>query len=347
MKTSRLPTAIDVAKRAGVSRSAVSRTFTEGASVSPETRAKVLAAAEDLGYRVNFLARGLIRQRTELVAMVVSDMDHSFRARLVDLLSRGLVNLGYRPVLLPWSEGDNPGQLIDMMLHYAVSGTIVTSDTPPGDIAAQCMQHGVPLVLVNKAPVDSNVARVVEDFESAGRLAADALAEAGCKRVAWAGQRRPSFTIGSRKAVFLDRLLDLGLDFVGDVTGARQNYAGGQEAAQAFLEHGLQADGVHCANDFLALGFMDGLRAAGVTIPGDLAVVGSDDIAEASWASYDLTTIEQRPEDLSQATLDALVDRIAHPAETARIRQVGVRLVRRGSTGAVRVASSSGRSRGG
>ncbi|RVV99188.1 LacI family transcriptional regulator [Mesobaculum littorinae] len=330
---SRSPRASDVAARAGVSRSAVSRAFTEGASVAPDTRTRIMAAAEELGYRVNYLARSLKEAApSKLVALVVSDMDHSLRARLVDLLARRLVARGFRPVLLPWSQGDDPHRVIDMMLNYNVSGAIVTSDTPPGEISQQCARFGVPLVLVNKAPVDARAARVVQDTASAGRMAAELLHEAGCRRVLYAGQTRASFTIDDRRRVFCAALDDLGMTLAGEVTGPSQNHAGGMVAAGRYLAAKDRVDGVHCANDFLALGFIDGLRHAGVPRRDWPAIVGCDDIAEASWPAYDLTTLRQDPELLSEACIEALATRIAHPNSLAETRTISVAAVRRGTT---------------
>ena len=326
-------TASDVALLAGVSRSAVSRTFTEGASVAPETREKVMQAARDLGYRVNFLARSLKdQQRTRLIGLVVSDMDHSLRAQLVDSLSRALVAADYRPFLLPTSRGEDTRRAIDMMLHYNVSGAIVTSDASPQEIAAECARHDVPLVLVNKALMGGHVANVTQDTEAAGRLAAEALAEAGCRRVALARQRRPSYTIDLRCDAFAQNLPRLGLELVATAQGDAQNYAGGQEAGADFLGKDIEAEGVYCANDFLALGFMDHLRHAGLRIPQDLAIVGCDDIAEAAWGAYQLTTVRQSVEALTEATLEALLTCIADRHARPGLTTIGVDLIRRNST---------------
>ncbi len=329
----RPPRASDVAALAGVSRSAVSRAFTDGASVAPETRDRIMAAAEELGYRVNHLARSLKEAApSKLVALVVSDMDHSLRARLVDLLARGLVAGGFRPFLLPWSQGDDPRQLIDMMLNYNVSGAIVTSDTPPEEISHQCARFGVPLVLVNKAPVDARAARVVQDTGAAGRMAAHLLREARCRRVLYAGQARASFTIDERRRAFEAELGTLGMTLAGQVTGPSQNHAGGLIAAEQYLAARHDVDGVHCANDFLALGFIDGLRRAGLPAYDWPALVGCDDIAEAAWPAYDLTTIRQDPGLLADACLDALADRIAHPANQPDLQVLPVAAVRRATT---------------
>lgn len=341
----RVPTSDDVAQLAGVSRSAVSRTFTEGASVAPATRERVLEAARALGYRVNFLARSLSQQKTNLIGLVVSDIDNPFRAALMDQLARALVERHYRPFVLPTNASREGGadaaavardtaHLIDMMLHYNVSGAIVTSDAAPADIAQECAAYGVPLVLINKPALGPHVANVSMDADKAGRLAAQALSEAGCRRITLVSQRRPSHSIGLRRAGFLKAAAMLSLDVVGEVLGAAQNYAGGVEAAQAFLDAKMAPDGVYCANDYMALGFMDALRhRAGLSIPEALKVVACDDIAEAAWLSYDLTTVRQDPLKMALASVTAMLRRIEDPEAAGGHDLIDVTLVRRGSTG--------------
>lgn len=333
-RTGRVPTSDDVAELAGVSRSAVSRTFTAGASVAPATREKVLAAAKTLGYRVNFLARGLSQQRTNLVALVVSDMDNSLRARTIDFLARGLVKLGFRPLILPTEPGEDVGYLIDMMLHYNVTGTIVTSDTPPAEIAQECAAYGVPLVLINKAEVGGQVSNVSIDTAGAGRMAAEEFKALGCQRIAIASQRRASHTIGQRKTAFIATCRKLGLDIAGDFQGSVQNYAGGAEAAEVFAESGVAVDGVYCVNDFMALGFIDQLRKlSSLRVPDDIKLIACDDIAEAAWGSYDLTTFRQDPREVADAAIAALQKRLDAPEAIQPHVIIPAAPVRRGSTG--------------
>lgn len=334
-RANRVPTSDDVALLAGVSRSAVSRTFTAGASVAPATREKVISAAKKLGYRVNFLARGLSQQRTNLVALIVSDMDNSLRARTVDHLARGLATLGFRPLLLPTEPGEDVGYLIDMMLNYNVNGTIVTSDTPPAEIAQECAAYGVPLVLINKPEVGTHVSNVSIDTATAGRLAAEELARVGCKRIAIASQRRASHTIAKRKAAFIATARSLGLDIVGDFQGSVQNYGGGAEAAEAFIASCIEVDGVYCVNDFMALGFLDQLRRlSDLRVPEDIKLVACDDIAEAAWQSYDITSIRQDPKAVADAAIAALSKRIEEPEAAQPHVIIPVTLIRRRTTGA-------------
>jgi len=321
-RTGRVPTSDDVAELAGVSRSAVSRTFTAGASVAPATREKVLAAAKTLGYRVNFLARGLSQQRTNLVALVVSDMDNSLRARTIDFLARGLVALDFRPLILPTEPGEDVKHLIDMMLHYNVTGTIVTSDTPPAEIAQECAAYGVPLVLINKAEVGGQVSNVSIDTAGAGRMAAEELKAVGCKRIAIASQRRASHTIGQRKTAFIATCRKLDLDIIGE------------EAAEAFVDSGVEIDGIYCVNDFMALGFLDRLRKlSGLRVPEDIKLMACDDIAEAAWGSYDLSTVRQDPREVADAAIAALQQRLDAPEAIQPHLIIPATLIRRGSTG--------------
>lgn len=333
LRPGRAPTAEDVARLAGVHRSAVSRTFTPGASVAPETREKVLEAARTLGYRVNLLARSLSHQRTDLIGLVVSDIDNPFRAQLLAELGRSLVSSGYRPFLLPTEAGGSVARHIDMMLHYNVSGAIVTDDSSPDEIASHCAAHGVPLVLINKMFVSDTVLNVSMDTGKAGVIAARVLHRAGCANVALASQHRPSHSIGLRRAAFLAECRRLGISICGEYFGALPNYDGGRDAAEAFLAQAATADGVYCANDYLALGFIDTIRhRSALSIPGDLKIAACDDIAEAGWLAYDLTTVRQDPIDIADATVSGLLGRITEPHSKAAPIIVDVHLVERGST---------------
>ncbi len=334
LKPYRAATAQDVARLAGVSRSAVSRAFTEGASVAPDTRRKVLEAAQTLGYRVNFLARSLSRQKTSLIGLVISDIDNPFRAALMDRIARHLIAINYRPFILPTDAGEDASHLIDMMLHYNVSGAIVTGDAPPAEIAEECAAHGVPLVLINKPVVGTNVANVSMNTAMAGQLAAEELKRVGCRSVILASQVRRSYSVSQRRDHFLEHATRIGLLVTGEFWGDVHNYGGGRQAASAFLASHHKADGVYCANDYFALGFIDEVRRSSLLrVPEDLRVVACDDIEEASWLGYDLTTIRQDPEAMATAIVDALVRQINTAPMPVNPFLVDVTLIRRSSTG--------------
>lgn len=180
-KGPRKVTSFDVARVAGVSRAAVSRAFTPDASVSPKTREKVYQAAKELGYRVNYLARSLTNKRSDLVGLVAAGLDNPFRTLQIENLARVLLARNFRPILLPTSPEADTSTVIGQLLHYAVSGVIVTSDAPPTEICEQCAAEGVPIVLINKGNDIPFVDRIISDDRMAGHLAATHLIDSGVK----------------------------------------------------------------------------------------------------------------------------------------------------------------------
>jgi DNA-binding LacI/PurR family transcriptional regulator len=324
---SRKVTSFDVARHAGVSRAAVSRSFTPDASVSPQTREKVHKAAKELGYRVNYLARSLINQRSDLVGVVAAGLDNPFRTLQIEQIARALLARNFRPVLLPTSQGADPSELIGQLLHYNVSGVVVTSDAPPSALCEECADYGVPIVLINKGDDIPLVDRVVSDDKAAGQIAATHLIESGALRPAVIGATGVSYTARRRVDAFLARCKALGV--VADVLPiAINDYRHGFDGAAQL--HGTNIDALFCINDYLACGVIDRLR---VDRPSrrspPVRIIGHDDIPQASWAAYDLTTFLQPCDIQAEQAIDLLVSRMEDPKLTARVEFTPVTLVRR------------------
>ncbi|MEM6763066.1 MAG: LacI family DNA-binding transcriptional regulator, partial [Pseudomonadota bacterium] len=140
------PTLKDVAARAGVSRSAVSRAFTEGASVSAVTRRKVLKAADELGYRPSVLAGSLTTRRTKLVGLVADNFRNPIFLGVFDLFSRLLQERGLRPLLVNLSGERDPVASVQLLLQYSVDGVIVASSTLPPSFSAAFRAARLPVV---------------------------------------------------------------------------------------------------------------------------------------------------------------------------------------------------------
>lgn len=322
----------DVARLAGVSRSAVSRTFTDGASVSDETRKKVIKAARELGYRVNVLARSLHKQKSDLVGVVAADLDNPFRAEQIDLLSQGLLERGFRPILLRGDPSVDVADHIGSLLQYSVAGVIVTSDTPPEEICRECLEHGVPLVVVNKRDPGAPVDRVVTDFDAGGKLAFEHLLARGCRKVAVVTPEKSSYSINGRALSFERAANGAGVPVI-RIGWGTQSYEGGLLASACVARLLGEIEGLFCTADYLALGVMDGLRFEhGISVPEDIQLIGYDDIVQASWKSYDMTTIVQSRRDLSETTLDLLMQRLENPDLPQQVTVCGVSLVQRATT---------------
>ena len=206
-------TSQDVAALAGVSRSAVSRVFTPGASVSPKTADKVRAAAEKLGYRPNALARSLLTGRSRMIGLVVAYLDNHFYPGVLERLSSTLQARGYHVlVFMAAQDGRNVDQVAREILDYQVDGLILASVAMTSDIARRCRDTGVPVVLFNRRQARRGELAVVSDNKMGGRLVADHLASTGRRRIAHIAGWEGASTQVDRETGFHEGLDAAGLD---------------------------------------------------------------------------------------------------------------------------------------
>lgn len=327
-------TAADVAKRAGVSRSAVSRTFTPGASVAEETRKRVLAASQELGYQVNILARSVMQQQSNLVGLVVSGFESPFVQKLLAPLTRRLSEHGFSPLLVDAGVGGQIGDSLRHLLQYRISGVILTSGSPSIELAREYARLRVPVAMINRAAVLEGVDVICSDNRYGGRLAAQCLIDSGARRLAYvylptgthSGMERGA---GFSEAVARSGRTDVSFELIrADAVG----YEGGAAVARSLMKRaaGERPDGVFCATDALAFGFLDVVRQEfGLRVPEDVALVGFDDIAMADAGAYALSTVRQDTEKLACETVERLIERMAVPDMATRTFVVPVSIIER------------------
>jgi DNA-binding LacI/PurR family transcriptional regulator len=280
-----------VAELAGVSRSAVSRTFTPGASVSEETRKRVISASDKLGYHVNHLARGLLRQSSGIVCLVAADSDAPYTSRLIRTLVHSLQQAGKVAMVL---ESSGPSESADhalrQTLNYRADATVVLSGTPPQSLIRTCLDNGQRLILINRADQFSGPHNISLDNRGAGRTAFRTLQEAGCRRFALVSSEAGTPSLMARERAFVECAEEQGTE-VAVTRNGRTSYEAGVLGARRLFSAGDPPDGVFCITDLIACGFMDAARQEfGLAIPEQLSVIGFDDIEQAGWASYRLTT---------------------------------------------------------
>ncbi|WP_062118191.1 LacI family DNA-binding transcriptional regulator [Aureimonas sp. AU40] len=312
--------ASEVARLAGVSRSAVSRAFTPGASISVETRAKVEAAARELGYHVNHLARGLIRQRTGIVCLVVADIHTPYLSRLLDHMSRALQAAG--KVVMVLNAGREALHVEDALrqtLNYRADATIVLSGTPYRSIAQACLDSGQRLVLLNRDDHLPGTVNLAVNNDLAARTAATLFRRSLYRRPALvaSGVGTPSLT--ARCASFQDALRAEGLSARVWSQGATA-YESGLQAGTALFSSAEPPDCVFAVTDLLACGVMDAARHRfGLRIPEDVGIIGFDDIEQAGWASYELTTFAQPCQEIADWTVRLVADGAEQGSRADRI----------------------------
>lgn len=331
MTTPRKVTSLDVAKRAGVSRSAVSRVFTPGASVSDRTATKVREAANALGYRPNVLARAMLTGKSKIIGLVVAYLDNHFYPTVLELLSEALEREGYHVlVFMAAHTAHDIEDVVGQILDYQVDGLVLASVALSSDLANRCRASGVPVVLFNRKLETEGELAVVSDNRSGGRMAADHLVSLGCTRIGHIAGWDGASTQRDREAGFVEGLHAAGLGmFAREVGDFRLPRA--KAAARRMFDTSDRPDAVFVANDYMAFGVMDVLRAElGLRVPEDVAVVGFDDVPSAAWPAYNLTTIRQDAEAMVTITVSSLLAEIGGSNVTPP-DPLPVRLVRRGT----------------
>lgn len=304
-------TASDVAREAGVSISAVSRVFTPGASVSARMREKVLSAAEKLDYRPNVMARSLMTQRTALVGIILANFHNPLYLTALDLFTTHLQSRGLRALVFNVSRGDDVVESARQVMQYGVDGMVIAAAAMSQPLVDQCSRQGIPLVAFARQPRRTRVNVVCADNEAGGRLAARAFIERGYRQLGYIGGPAATSTAYFREKGFREALEESGLTLQGTINASAYTYDAGRAAAESLLTSHPNLDGVFCANDLLAFGTMDVARyRLGLSIPGDLGIMGFDDIELATADSYQLTTIRQPLQDMVKQTVDILGQRI-------------------------------------
>ncbi|MFM2089420.1 MAG: hypothetical protein RLZZ237_4289 [Pseudomonadota bacterium] len=314
-------TSYDVALLAGVSQSAVSRCFKPGASVSPATHAKVMQAAIALDYIPNAAARSLITRRSNLVAVIISNLANLYYPQILSELSQQIARQGKRLLLFTLEREAEIGKALCDVWQYQVDGAIVAAWLSDEQMA-EFARRDVPLVLFNRNPRDNAVPAVLCDQAEAARLLVSRLAEAGHRQFAIIDGPGDSAVAQERKSGVLDRLLELGLPAPIVVSG-NYNYASGGHGLRKVIDRlGRVPDAVICGNDIMAIGCLDTARhELGIQVPQQMSVAGFDALEASGWLSYDITTLRQPVQKMAAEAVAMLGERIERRGGSAERRR--------------------------
>lgn len=301
----KFPSSVDVARHAGVSQSAVSRTFAGKGSVSSRTRLKVLAAAAELGYQPSAIPRIMLTHRSFLVAIAIGGMYNPFNSSVLEDFTRRLQAAGYQVLLVHVEHGDTLESFMPRLVSYRVDAVFLARGILDEPAAAQLAAYRVPIVAFHTPLRNEWVSSVCCDNRTAGRLAAELFASRGARQSAFIGGVPDGAATAERRSGFHDRLLALGHP-APYAMGAPFTYEGGRNAATALLQAPSPPDAVFCSNDLIAIGCVDAARALGRRVPEDVMVIGFDDIPEAGWSGNSLTTFRQAEPSMVDAALEVL-----------------------------------------
>ena len=325
----------DVAAQADVSRQTVSRVLTGRDQVADETRARVLAVVDELGYRPNKVAQGLVTRHTYAVGLAVGDITNPFFPEV----ARGVLDAaqakGYN-VFLCNTDG-NPQQelyILQSLATHAVDGIILYPSYESDDNLKVFVEQYRPLVVINHLFEHPGVSQVMMDSYQGARLAVDYLVSKGHVAIGMlAGVLNPSSDRVRRIRGFREALAAHGLPALnGRIAPSRgPTLECGYEAARQLLSQYPRVTAIFAYNDLLALGAIRACKDLGRRVPADCAIVGFDDIQWAATATPSLTTVRVHKYDLGQQAMNRLLAMLDDPEATFPPLYLDVELVIRES----------------
>lgn len=332
MATAQRPTLHDVAGRAGVSARTVSRVVNRENVVSQRTVDVVEAAIEELGYRPNMMARGLINRRSGMIALMVTSMNNPFFGEFADAVRAAAAERNLTLVLgSSDNDSDQQRRLLLNLESHAMEGVIGFCARDGQDSIIEAAKHGTPFVLVNDEIGADGVVSVRADLEEGGRLAARHLFERGHRHLGMISGNLDSGPAGLRERGFRAACTELGIvDYV--VVQAPQTVEGGTQGMHDLLERAPRTTAVFAFNDLMASGAIKAAVGVGRSVPEDLAVVGFDDIRMSELLTPSLTTVRNDPHALGLLAVETLITMIESGAPVETPASVKVELIVRGST---------------
>jgi DNA-binding LacI/PurR family transcriptional regulator len=331
----------DVAREAGVSRALVSLVVRGSPKVSEERRARVLAAATQLGYRPNGWARGLASRRTRMIGVLLNELHNPFYAEIMDGIDAGATEAGYRVLLgTAGSRAGGERTALETFLELRADGAILVGPRLPGAAIAQ-IASSLPVVVVARGMRSPAVDSITNDERRGARLVVEHLVGLGHRAIAHVdgggGAGAPARRLGYQEA-----MREAGLAREIRIVPGDYTDLAGAAAADVMLRSRRVPTAVFAANDLVAAAMIDRFESAGLGVPADISIVGHDNTFLAGLHHISLTTVDQPRPEMGRRAMALLVERMDH----ARTRAVNVKvtpsLVVRSTTAPPRSATESG-----
>jgi DNA-binding LacI/PurR family transcriptional regulator len=326
----------EVAELAGVSRSAVSRTFTEGASVSAKMRRRVEKAATKLGYSPNALASSLTTGRTKLIGLVSNNFHNPIFLEVFDLFTLALQDIGLRPLLVNLTDETDPANSVKMLRQYSVDGVVVASSTLPPGFAKAFRDAGVPVVHAFGRPSSAPEVHVVGiDNVECGGMAARTLVARGYDRVGFLGGPEAATSTQDRMKGFMNELAGHPEITVGYSFADAYSFDAGRREMLRLLKD-VPAQAYFCGDDVLSIGALSAIADDNLSVPGDIGIIGLNDMEMAGWENINLTTIRQPIRQIVSSSIELIAAMLNDPERYPEARIFGCTIVERGTLRPVR-----------
>ncbi|GLS29144.1 LacI family transcriptional regulator [Mesorhizobium albiziae] len=328
------PTIRDVARLANVSIGTASKALNAGGRLSKETRENVLRVAREIGYRPNDLAQSLHRAKSRTIGIISNDSFGRFTFPIVEALEERLAEEGIAVFMC--NATDDPArerQHLDQLLGKRIDGLVVTARRADKRPPIGPLAHGLPVVYVFSQADDPGALSLLPDDEGGAVLAVAHLAARGRKHIAHVTGPEHFEAVRLRKTGYRAALAEAGLPEIdGFYLSGVWSEAWGREAVAKLFSRRERPDAIFCGNDQIARGALDALREKGVSVPGDVAIVGFDNWDVMTLAARPpLTSIDMNLKALGREAGDSLLDMIAGGANSGVKRRPCSLVVRESS----------------
>jgi LacI family transcriptional regulator len=328
----------DIAEKAHVSYATVSRALNGKYGVKPDTREKILAIAGRLNYRPNAIARGLVKNQTHTLGLVIPDITNPFFPEVARGIEDAAQEAGFSLFLCNtnWEE-DKEARYLSLLQEKRVDGVIIAPIADQERVLEQALSPRLPLVYVSRAPRETRRSFVVIDNVRGGFLATEHLIRQGYQSIGFIGALGSSLSIDERLEGYKSAFAKYGLRVEERVVlFGNFKRETGYNLIRRLIAEGEPPRAVFAENDLLALGVMQGAREAGLSVPGDLAVIGFDDIPFASFPEVQLSTIAQPKYAMGKTAVELLIAAIEQEKQPgAAVQQIFLEpklIVRRSSS---------------
>jgi LacI family transcriptional regulator len=335
------PTLRDVAEAAGVHAATASRALNPATRglVNAATAQRVMKVAESLGYRPNPIARGLKTAKSTTVGIVIPDLTNPLFPPIVRGIERVLEAAGFSGLIV--NTDNDPGReraQVESLLSRQVEGLIVATALVEHPLLEQLQRQGVRMVMVNRRPDGLEIPSIVPDDATGVEMAVRHLASLGHRRIAHLAGPPNTSTGVVRARSFRSTMRDLGLDDDPALVATCRFWseAEGASALRGLLDRDLGFTAVVAGNDLIALGCYDVFAERGIDCPGDISVVGFNDMPFLDKLRPPLTTIAIPHQEIGAEAARLLLESIAEPDRQVRSVLFPLALVVRGSTTAPR-----------
>jgi DNA-binding LacI/PurR family transcriptional regulator len=320
----------DIAKKAGVSHSTVSRALRGSPLINEETAGRIRKAAGDLGYQPSAAARSLKTRRSQVLGVVVSNMDDPFFSEILQGIEDGVQESGYS-LFIAASQRDplREQKIVQALMEHRADGVIICSSSFSAEQGRQLLQYGLPIVVVNNQAAEDFRYSIYHDDLDGSRQVTRHLIDLGHQRIAYLGNSLSGRTTLDRLAGYQMEMDAAGLPihpgYIHQVAGG--NPKTGEDALDHFLNLPCPPTALQCFNDMLAIGVLKGLRQAGIKVPQAFSVAGFDNIVISEFACPPLTTFDQPKQYIGAEAAHLILDLLETPHNHGAAPQPRIRIL--------------------